>query len=93
MSFTQDKRSSLIVNTSSQGYGIEIHVVEKNPQQYVFYLLVAERDKEISARGYTPLKTKRRQSTSVSRILDGVEAFYKHLEVNLCTTLVISTCS
>ena len=58
----------------------------KDPQ-YVFYLLWQKEMRELSAGVYNLLKTTRHQPTSVSKLLDNVEASDEHLEANLCTML------
>ena len=55
--------------------------------QYVFYLLWQKEMRELSAGVYNLLKTSRRQSMSVGKLLDSIGASDEHLEANLCTML------
>ena len=58
----------------------------KDPQ-YVFYLLWQKEMRGISAGIYNLLKSTRRQSVSVGKLLDQVNTSDEHLEANLCTML------
>ena len=55
--------------------------------QYVFYLLWQKELRELSAGIYNMLKNTRRQSTSVSTLLNQVDRSDEQLESNLCTML------
>ena len=55
--------------------------------QYVFYQLWQEELRELSAGIYNMLKNTRRQSTSVSTVLNQVDRSDEQLEGNLCTML------
>ena len=55
--------------------------------QYVFYLLWQKEMRELSAGVYNLLKSTRRQSMSVSMLLDQVNSSDEHLESHLCTML------
>ena len=58
----------------------------KDPQ-YVFYLLWQKEMRGISAGVYNLLKSTRRQSVSVGKLLYQVNTSDEHLEANLCTML------
>ena len=55
--------------------------------QYVFYLLWQKEMRELSAGVYNLLKSTRRQSMSVSMLLEQVNSSDEHLESHLCTML------